>query len=82
MGIDTSNFKAEEETAGNVPCYNFTDGEMSFSVTKQGGYIIYMRKSRYIGDETLTYAQAVEKAAEYLNESSKSEFVSTYYFAD
>ena len=82
MGIDTSNFKAEEETAGNVPCYNFTDGEMSFSVTKQGGYIIYMRKSRDIGDETLTYAQAVEKAAEYLNESSKSEFVSTYYFAD
>ena len=41
-----------------------------------------MRKSRDIGDETLTYAQAVEKAAEYLNESSKSEFVSTYYFAD
>ena len=82
MGIDTSNFKAEEETAGNVPCYNFTNGEMSFSVTKQGGYIIYMRKSRDIGDETLTYAQAVEKAAEYLNESSKSEFVSTYYFAD
>ncbi len=82
LGIGVDGFKPEEDTQGNMPCYNFTDGEMSFSVTKQGGYIVYMRKTRENGDEALTYEQAVEKATEYLKKNSKSEFVSTYYFAD
>ncbi len=79
---DVSNFEKESDTEGNVPCYNFTDGEMSFSVTKQGGYIIYMRKFRETGEQTLTYEQAVEKAEQYLEKHSNQSFVSTYYFAD
>ena len=82
LGRDVSKFTKEADTAGNVPCYNFTDGEMSFSVTKQGGYIMYMRKFREIKDQTLTYEQAVQKAEEYLKKHSKQAFVTTYYFAD
>ncbi len=82
LGRNVSGFTKESDTAGTVPCYNFTDGEMSFSVTKQGGFIIYMRKFRQISEQTLTYEQAVDKAKEYLETHSEQRFISTYYFAD
>ncbi len=82
LGKDVSAFTKESDTDGNVPCYNFTDGEMYFSVTKKGGYIMYMRKFRETGEQMLKYEQAVEKAEEYLESHSGQNFVSTYYFAD
>ena len=82
LGRDVSEFTKESDTEGDVPCYNFTNGEMSFSVTKQGGFIIYMRKFREITEQKLDYEQAVEKAKKYLEAHSKQRFVATYYFAD
>ncbi len=82
LGIDVSDFHTEEDTQGNVACYNFTDGALSFSVTKQGGFVIFMRKHREIAEQTLTYEEAVEKAEEYLNDVKNTNFVTTYYFAD
>ncbi len=82
LGIDVSGFMAEADTEGKVPCYNFTDGSLSFSVTKQGGFVIYMRKHREINEQALTYEEAVEKAEEYLKRVKGASFVTTYYFAD
>ena len=82
LGKDVSSFTKEADTAGNVPCYNFTDGDMSFSVTKQGGYVMYMRKFRQTGEQTIHYEQAVKLAEEYLLNASGERFVTTYYFAD
>lgn len=82
LGKDVSGFAKESDTEGNVPCYNFTDGNMSFSVTKQGGYVMYMRKFRTIGEQKIHYEQAVELAEEYLKNASGEKFVTTYYFAD
>lgn len=82
LGKDVSGFTKESDTEGNVPCYNFTDGDMSFSVTKQGGYVMYMRKFRTIGEQTVHYEQAVKLAEEYLENASGEQFVTTYYFAD
>ena len=82
LGIDVSGFKEESETAGRVPCYNFTDGSMTFSVTKQGGYVIFMRKYREIGEHKVSYDDAIEIAKEYLNSVNGINFQSTYYFAD
>ncbi len=82
LGIDVSSFKAEADTKGNVPCYNFTDGKLTFSVTKQGGFVIYMRKHREIKEHTITYDEAVQKAEEYLKNVKNTNFVKTYYFAD
>ena len=82
LNIDSENFKEEAQTEGNVPCYNFSDGKMSFSVTKQGGFIIYMRKYREINEHKLSYEDAVSRAEEYLNAINGTSFVSTYYFVD
>ncbi len=82
LGIDLSSFCSEPDTEGKVPCYNFSDGNMSFSVTKCGGYIIYMRKYRDIKAYSLDYKAAVEKATEYLKAAGETNFVPTYYFAD
>ncbi len=73
---------AEEDTEGKMPCYNFSDGEMSVSVTKLGGYVVYMRKYRSIGAVTLDYEEAVKKAAEYLEREKGTDFAATYYFVD
>ncbi len=82
LGISLADFKREEDTAGNVPCYNFTDGNTSFSITKQGGFVIYMRKFREIKEQTYSYNQAVEIAKEYLKKASGTNFIENYYFAD
>lgn len=82
LGIDPDSLGDEEDTEGKMPCYNFFDGEMSVSVTKQGGYVVYMRKYRSIGAATLDCEEAAEKAAEYLKRAKGTDFKATYYFAD
>ncbi|MBO5746494.1 MAG: germination protein YpeB [Clostridia bacterium] len=82
LGVDPSSVSEEKETAGNVPCYNYTDGTMSFSVTKRGGRVMYMRKFREIGEQTIQFEEAVRKAEDYLGRVEGTSLVSTYYFAD
>ena len=82
LGVDASSFSEEKETAGNVPCYNFTDGSMNFSVTKRGGHVMYMRKFREMGEQNLLFDEAVKKAEDYLGRIDGTSFVTTYYFAD
>ncbi len=82
LGVEVIDFKQEADTAGNVACYNFSDGQMTFSVTKKGGCVIYMRKLRDIGEAEVSYEEAVEIAEEYLNSVGNVSFQSTYYFSD
>lgn len=82
LGIDISKFKEEAETTGKIKCYNFTDGDMYFSVTRKGGYVIYMRKFREIKEQKLTFEEAVKKAEAYLGNVDGTSFLPTYYFAD
>lgn len=55
---------------------------MSVTVSRSGGYAVYMRKSREIGDYVLEHAQAVEKAKRYLERIGMGGFTETYYFTD
>ncbi|MBO4734628.1 MAG: germination protein YpeB, partial [Clostridia bacterium] len=40
---------------GKIDCYRFADDNVTVTVSKKGGYIVYMRKSRDVGDHNLTY---------------------------
>lgn len=77
-----NNFQHAGETGGNMPCYEISNGDMSVLVTKQGGYIAYMKKYREIGEQTVSYEKAKTIAEEYLNKNADETFVATYYFAD
>ena len=67
---------------GKIPAYRFSGENISVTVSRSGGYAVYMRKSREIGDYVLEHAQAVEKAKRYLERIGMSGFTETYFFTD
>ena len=67
---------------GKIPAYRFSGENVSVTVSRSGGYAVYMRKSREIGDYVLEHAQAVEKAKRYLERIGMGGFTETYYFTD
>ena len=67
---------------GKIPAYRFSGENISVTISRAGGYAVYMRKSREIGDYVLEHGQAVEKAKRYLERIGMSGFTETYYFTD
>lgn len=81
--VEDMQFLSEEK--GKIPAYCFGTADSYVAVTKRGGYILYFRKSRDIGNTTLDGEQAVKAAKEYLDtyaEKLGGTFVSSYYFTD
>ncbi len=70
------------ESEGKLPTYDFSGEDASVSVTKQGGYVVYMRKFRVIEEVHLSYDEAVSKAEDFIKTALGLNFSSTYYFAD
>lgn len=73
---------ADGRVEGKIPAYRFSGDNVSVTVSCAGGYAVYMRKSREIGDYVLEYTQAVDKAKRYLERTGMSGFTETYYFTD
>ena len=82
LGTEQSSLRLIDESDGNMPCFVFENGDMTVSVTRQGGYIAYMRKYRAPTAESVDYESAVKIAEDYLNNKASQSFVSTYYLAD
>ena len=66
----------------NCPIYLFSGENLSVTGSRAGGYAVYMRKSREIGNYVLEHGQAVEKAKRYLERIGMSGFTETYFFTD
>lgn len=68
--------------SGKIDCYRFTGGDTAVTVSKKGGYVVYMRKSRSIGRQNLSYGKMLSKAQDYLGGLGFENMVDTYYFTD
>lgn len=68
--------------SGKIECYRFSDDSMTVCVSKLGGYVVYMRKYRGIGDTLLSYEQALSKAKKFLEKLDISNLTDTYYYTD
>ena len=79
-GVDKLSLDGTAE--GKIPAYRFSGENISVTVSRSGGYAVYMRKSREIGDYVLEHGQAVEKAKRYLERIGMGGFTETYYFTD
>lgn len=77
---DDLHFISEEK--GKIPSFRFSGNECDITISKAGGYVVYMRKSRKLGDYVLTNSQATDKAKRFLDKNGMSGFVETYYFTD
>ena len=73
---------AAQVKAAEITAYRFSSGDTTVSITEAGGYPLYMRKSRNIGDYALEHRQALDKARRFLEKIGMSGFTETYYFTD
>ena len=72
----------EDMQNGKIECYRFVDNNVSVTISKHGGYLVYMRKNRTVGESLLSYEQALTKAKKFLEELQITNMVDTYYFTD
>ncbi|MBE7048294.1 MAG: germination protein YpeB [Ruminococcaceae bacterium] len=72
------------EGGGSIPTYDFsgTDNsgrQISLSVTKRGGFILYMLDSREVTEVKLTVEEAIKKAENFLTQKGFNNMIHTYY---
>lgn len=81
LSVSAEALKNGDDVKGNMPCYSFVTEDSETDITVNGGYIAEYRKYRTVGNATVSYEQAVEKAKKYLAVYG-GKFTETYYFAD
>lgn len=82
LEYDTSDIKLIAKEDGKIPVYRFLGNNTDITVSKVGGFVVYMRKSRKIGDYVLSFQQARDKAKRFLDKNDILNFTETYYFSD
>ena len=67
-----------------IPEYNFSvktnlENDITISVSKKGGHIIYMNSNRTVNSEIISQEEANEKGKEFLNNKGFNNMKETYY---
>ena len=68
----------------DIPSYNFSlkteeCDNINVSISKKGGYIIYMNGNREVNSEIISYEDAVKNGSKYLDEKGFKNMKETYY---
>ncbi len=79
---NSENLQFADMQNGKIEGYRFVDGDTTVCITKKGGYPLYMRKNRTVGDTQYTYEQALSKAKGFLKKTQFDNMIETYYFTD
>lgn len=81
LGVSQDKLTHTQDTAGNLPTYNFTadGGAVRISVTKAGGYVSDMSNSRQPGEKTMGYEEASQKARAFLDSRGIRNMKESYY---
>ncbi len=79
LGVNQSALTHTNDSAGNLPTYNFTGGSTSISVTKAGGSISTMLNSRKVDTAKLNFKAAAQKAQAFFKTNNLSGLHESYY---
>lgn len=82
LGGDAENLEFEENENGKISCYRFSNETASVSVSKLGGYVVYMRKNRQVAETRFSYEQALGKAKKFMSDNGFENMIDTYYYSD
>lgn len=84
LGSDEKETKLEYDGSvlGSIPSYRFAGDGITVTVSRAGGYIVYLRRERVVGENILSHQQAIEKAKRYLKNRKLDNFKETYYFTN
>lgn len=80
--IKDGTLELKGEQKGKFEAFHFGNDSLDITVTKRGGFITFMRKSRKVSEHILSYKQALEKAKRFLELKGLESFLETYYFID
>lgn len=79
---DNFEIKFEDMQGGKIECYRFGNDSVSVAVSRYGGYAVYMRKNRTVGENLLSYEQALSRAKKFLEQMQITSMIDTYYYTD
>lgn len=82
LDVSLNDLKFADEQHGKIEAYRFGNDGMDITVSKAGGYVVYMRKNRQIENSKISYKQAISAAKKFLEEHSINNFSESYYFID
>ena len=66
-GVNETQLSHAEDELSTIPLYCFTNDKVTVGITKHGGYICYMIKSRQIKEKNIDIGVAIQNAKQYLN---------------
>lgn len=84
LGDRASNLSFESDTQNtNIDAYTFTgdkDGrQISISITKKGGYVVYFLDNRMVESDNLNFETAIASAADFLQSKGFQSMKNSYY---
>lgn len=89
LNVDEASLHESSDEDSKLPSYGFTSDDVDVSMTKKGGLMSYMLRSRAVAESKLTPKEAEKKAFDFLNriidttsKGSKVVFEHTYYEID
>jgi germination protein YpeB len=59
---------------GKIECYRFADNNVNVTVSKLGGYVVYMRKNRTVEESILSYEQALSKSEKFFRKYADKQY--------
>ncbi len=78
-GLEEASLADSNDEDSRMPSYVFTAEGAEVSITKKGGFLSYMLKSREIGEPSLSHEEGMARAQEFLNRLDVAPTRSTYY---
>lgn len=78
-GIPASQLEDGNDEDGKMPSYAFSSGDLTASVTKNGGYLCYLINSRAVGEARISVEEALNRARSWLDRLETGPLVQTYY---
>lgn len=79
MNVPMDTLKYTYTRQGNIPCYVFSTESSYITVTTMGGYVEEMYIESDISEQKISYNQAVEKAASFLEDHGYENMTESYY---
>ncbi len=79
LGVTVDALKRLPDEEGNMPSYYFSSKDASVCITKRGGLIAYMLKSRNPSSSDITPRDAIAQADKYLSRLEIENMAVTYY---
>ncbi len=79
LGADIADVIDSTDEGGVMPSYGFMAGDVSISITKNGGLLCYFRNPRNVGEIVMSQEDAVRTAASYLEKNGFTSMKESYY---